>query len=520
VNSITAERHAEDRGLTPALLCLVLMPFLSVALSAADAEKSPLLVGNRTCLFLDDHFIAEQSGLQRTWHQGKPHPQAVIAETEPWEHWILQHGSCFYDPKYKVYRMYYQSSLQPSGTPGVSFLDLVCYAESKDGKTWVKPKLGLVNFNGSKDNNIVLEYAGPPNVFIDPLATDPAGRLRMLTYVLKGGGVTEGHSGLCWLKSENGLQWKLDSKAIKVAFADPTEAEFNDLFIVTWDEVRQRYVGNWRGFSTHTIGNIRGNKRRAIGRTTSTDLREWTPSVTIVRPDELDDQKAASLGKDPKAPDSTELYIMPSFNYGNHYLGLVTLFCMVDAKDGNGGGDLQFCYSNDGMKWHRQPDRQSAIARSDDPELFPTFAQFNPSLEMGDETWIFYCETNGTHGVTPFAKSRGKIRAAVWRKDGFVSLDAEEQGALTTKPLTFTGKELRVNYDARQGGNIRVAVLDEDGKPLPGLGAEDCTPLAGDAVSGVVGWRGSGNLGKHQGQPVRLRFELSKCQLWSFRFHP
>jgi len=32
---------------------------------------------------------------------------------------------------------------------------LYCYATSKDGVTWVKPKLGLVEFNGSKDNNII-----------------------------------------------------------------------------------------------------------------------------------------------------------------------------------------------------------------------------------------------------------------------------------------------------------------------------------------------------------------------------
>src|SRR5262249_53109552 len=31
----------------------------------------------------------------------------------------------------------------------------ICYATSKDGATWVKPNLGLVEFNGSKENNIV-----------------------------------------------------------------------------------------------------------------------------------------------------------------------------------------------------------------------------------------------------------------------------------------------------------------------------------------------------------------------------
>ena len=36
------------------------------------AEESPLRIGDRSCLFLDDRFIAQQSGLKRTWHQGQP----------------------------------------------------------------------------------------------------------------------------------------------------------------------------------------------------------------------------------------------------------------------------------------------------------------------------------------------------------------------------------------------------------------------------------------------------------------
>ena len=33
---------------------------------------------------------------------------------------------------------------------------MTCYAESKDGIHWKKPELGLVEFNGSKANNIVM----------------------------------------------------------------------------------------------------------------------------------------------------------------------------------------------------------------------------------------------------------------------------------------------------------------------------------------------------------------------------
>jgi hypothetical protein len=142
-------------------------------ISFGAAENSPLPVGTNTCLFLDEYFIAEQAGLTRTWHRGKPHPEAVIAESEPWEHWICLYGGCFYDPVAKSFRMYYQTTHQPSGEPGISFRQDICYAESKDAIHWVKPKLGVVDFKGSKDNNILFYCAGPGNVFLDPKAADP-----------------------------------------------------------------------------------------------------------------------------------------------------------------------------------------------------------------------------------------------------------------------------------------------------------------------------------------------------------
>ena len=40
------------------------------------------------------------------------------------------------------------------------------YAESRDGKTFVKPRLGLYEFCGSKDNNIVWEAPSLDNFHV------------------------------------------------------------------------------------------------------------------------------------------------------------------------------------------------------------------------------------------------------------------------------------------------------------------------------------------------------------------
>src|SRR5262245_56958635 len=111
-----------------ALLCCV------VAAGAAE----PIAVGTRTCLFLDDRFIAEQAGLKLTWNQGKPNAEPAIAVTQPWEKWPHMFGSALYDPKTKLYKLWYQDNPIWTERGGVF------YAESSDARVWKKPILDLV----------------------------------------------------------------------------------------------------------------------------------------------------------------------------------------------------------------------------------------------------------------------------------------------------------------------------------------------------------------------------------------
>jgi hypothetical protein len=194
---------------------------------------------------------------------------------------------------------------------------------------------------------------------------------------------------------------------------------------------------------------------------------------------------------------------------------MLTLLYQIDAKNTvAGSGDLQLTFSHDGKKWYRHPDRQSLIAQSS-AKLIPVFAASNEPLEMGDEIWVFYTEATGTHAEegTP-----AHVRSARWRKDGFVSLDCANKGSLTTPPLLVQGKELRVNFRSNEGGSLRVAILDDQGKPVAGFAADDCDPFTGDAVSHTMRWQQNSSLSGLVGKPVRLRFELAKGRLWSFRF--
>jgi hypothetical protein len=110
-------------------------------------------------------------------------------------------------------------------------------------------------------------------------------------------------------------------------------------------------------------------------------------------------------------------------------------------------------------------------------------------------------------------------RRYVLRLDGFASLNAPlEGGEMITKPFRFQGKELEINYSTSAAGRIRIELEDVEGKPLPGFELDACEPIWGDEVSRVVRWRDAPGLEKLAGVPVRLRFELSDADLFSFRF--
>ena len=105
------------------------------------------------------------------------------------------------------------------------------------------------------------------------------------------------------------------------------------------------------------------------------------------------------------------------------------------------------------------------------------------------------------------------------RLDGFSSLNAPYAGGeMTTKPFTFAGDELEINYATSAGGSIRVELQDEEGVPIPGYAAADCNELIGDEIERVVAWQGRSAVGSLAGDTVRLRYVMKDADVYSFRF--
>ena len=105
-------------------------------------------IGSRLELFVDHYLIDKLDGTKLQLH----HPQdagTVLTLDKPWEGAYCGYSTIFQDGD--LYRMYYLG--YPIDPPG----NFTCYAESKDGIHWRRPELGLVEFQGSKKNNIILK---------------------------------------------------------------------------------------------------------------------------------------------------------------------------------------------------------------------------------------------------------------------------------------------------------------------------------------------------------------------------
>ena len=114
----------------------------------------------------------------------------------------------------------------------------------------------------------------------------------------------------------------------------------------------------------------------------------------------------------------------------------------------------------------------------------------------------------------------------VLRTDGFVSLNAGyRRGKVVTKPLTFKGSNLVLNFATSAAGSIHIEIQDEAGRPLPGFALEESPLVWGDDIEYTVRWQRSHAgansdepLKRIAGKPVRLRLVMKDADLFSLRF--
>lgn len=216
---------------------------------------------------------------------------------------------------------------------------------------------------------------------------------------------------------------------------------------------------------------------------------------------------------------------MSVFPHAAGLLGFPTLFRVTvtdrpAAELGHGQSptdgtlDVQLITSTDGRKWRRTEKREPIIARGaaggfDGGSIFSVGSTV---VHAGDETWVYYTGISTTHGA-PMPPKRIAIGRAEWRRHGFVSLDAgDETARVETQPLRLATPHLIVNADASQGG-LRVALLESDGRAIPGLTLEDSSALKTDDTRWTPQWRAAPR--PPTDRPVRVVIEMTRARLFS-----
>jgi hypothetical protein len=117
-------------------------------------------------------------------------------------------------------------------------------------------------------------------------------------------------------------------------------------------------------------------------------------------------------------------------------------------------------------------------------------------------------------------KGPKQLRRYTLRIDGFASLSARSRGEFLTKPLTFHGKELALNFSSSAAGHIRVELQDSVGHPLSGFGLADSDELFGDTLQRVVTWRNKSDVSALAGCPIRVHIAMRDADIYSLRFQP
>ena len=465
------------------------------SLFPVDAADQPLDPGTERQLLIDDYLLASSWNLRRTVHQPrKSEANPLIVPDRPWEGRrgsII--GPVLRDPESGQLRMWYRTNQgQFPLADGRQAKEALLCATSADGLEWRKPELDLYAWQGSTANNIIGAEMQVHSLFLEADEPDPQRRYKalMITRVPRGKAKGTFHlatspDGLHWTKEPEPLAYMSRHQAAGYRGQQIGLGDTNSLL---FDAQLARYV--W-----HTKAFIGGKRARAM--LESDDLRHWSQPRVVLCAD----------GDD--APD-TQLYDMHPLPYQGMWIAPLRVYNWKDFKR----VEIQLAHSRDGRHYGRTAERQVFLPLGAEDAWDADYnICANPFfVDRGDELWIYY--TGSRNPARGYDEWQHRIGLAVLPRDRFVSLDAlENAGGLVTRPLTTAGQRLHLNAAAR-GGRIRVAVLDEDGEVLPGLGLEQCAPIEEDSLHLTVGWKDGKSWGDRQ--RLRLQFELVRASLFSF----
>ena len=486
---------------------------------ANGQEAEAVDIGRRRELFVDDYLIGSlEGGARQQLHH--PVPREIVLEMDrPWEGNGCGYMTLIQDGE--LYRLYYRgANVRYTETSyEMTRPQVYCYAESRDGIHWTRPDLGMVEFEGSKGNNILLSqdtWGGVAHNFSPFLDANPEVPAEERFKALAGGPPKA-------LVSPDGIHWKIASDEPVI-----TVGAFDSQNIAFFDGVRGQYRAYQRAFR---------DGRDIKTETSTTFFGEWTdaewldyvpsrggelytnqvtpyhraPHVFLGFPTRYEDRGLTPATKHLPQWDLRQLRMKKSRREGT----AVTEGLFMASRDGRTFRAWEEAFIRPG------PRTENAWFYGDGYQalnLVETAASLAPDAP---NELSMYSTEGGKQNDRHI-----QLRRYTLRLDGFVSVTAPmDGGSLITKPLRFAGGRLTLNYSSSARGGVRGGFLDAEGKPVEGNAVEDCPWIYGDAIERVVEWRrGEGvdavttDVSALAGRPVRIVFELKDADLYSLQF--
>jgi hypothetical protein len=435
-------------------------------LTAADTTTTRLL--------LDSRVTGQTQGVKLTVGPVQKHSaNPLFKEDKPWEvRFDNLYANLVYDERQQLYRCWYSpfivdpavSETPPDQRATVKYKGRaremgICYAESRDGLHWDKPALGLVEFNGSKANNLVLRGPHGAGIFRDDAASGPTQRYKLFAHIggpAKTMGVAFSPDGLHW----GGLT---PCPEIKV----PGDTHNN-----AWRLPDGRFIGITR----------MKTDQRLVALTESADFIHWSAAREVLRGDP-----------------QQQAYAMPVFRHAGGYFGLLMVFRTKEDRV-----HCELAWSPDGIAWSRIDPGTPFIpnsSRAGDYDWGCVYAAAQPVI-VDQEVRIYYGASNGPHT----GWRDGFLALATVPRDRFAGwsvTNAVNGGTVQLHPFSLGSGNLRLNADAR-GGEIRAELLDASGQSIPGFGLKESDIISGNQLAAPLHWRDS-DTSKLAGRTLGLR---------------
>ena len=515
------------------LLIAVLLGFTAPLAAALDGNRTQPGSTQPIHIFaFDDTTIPYKDNLKLTLVSPQKHPENPILSPGP-EGSVDAVRAQFYGSVIRVgqkYRMWYSAISDTTVVGSVSRSARIAYAESNDGIHWVKPELGLTEFQGNPRNNLVRM---PPRLDfsrIEPLACfvlyepdeeNSSRRYKMAVYgryYLSDDAKkrTPGEnipSTIYPFFSADGLNWQLAVPEPKGKWFDETEVpfrvrnnfeigglyKFDGLYYVAGQELspditmpdgtpaRRTMVTHWSGNFVHWSQDRSFSFQRYGYRSPRQSLEEAHEPAAV-------------------------------WNRGNVLLGLYGLWHGA-AVNSERRMDLGFLASNDGIHFREPIADFVFIPAGADGEWDQRGLIHGQGYEqVGDQTYIYY----GSWDPSNSGMGTCAMGLATMRRDGFGYLSSREKGdaQFTTKPLTnLRPTSLSINADGlSQEALLRIDLVDKMGEAIGGYSGQNAAVVSGSGLNVKVSWNGRTKIDVSNAA-IRLRVKLTGPQAHQIKFY-